>query len=106
MPDPLRVVIAGGGTGGHLFPGISVAKELLARVPEAQISFAGTAHGIESRVIPREGFTLDLIRSAGLKGKSVAERARGFGLLHAAYMIGDVLKALALGGIGVALLRR
>ena len=81
MPDPLRVVIAGGGTGGHLFPGISVARELLARVPEAQISFAGTAHGIESRVIPREGFTLDLIRSAGLKGKSVAERARGFGLL-------------------------
>ena len=81
MRDPLRVVIAGGGTGGHLFPGISVARELLARVPDAQISFAGTAHGIESRVIPREGFALDLIRSAGLKGKSVVDRARGVRLL-------------------------
>jgi UDP-N-acetylglucosamine--N-acetylmuramyl-(pentapeptide) pyrophosphoryl-undecaprenol N-acetylglucosamine transferase len=71
------VVIAGGGTGGHLYPGIAVARELLARHPDAQISFAGTALGIEARVVPREGFPLDLIRSAGLKGKSLAVRARG-----------------------------
>jgi UDP-N-acetylglucosamine--N-acetylmuramyl-(pentapeptide) pyrophosphoryl-undecaprenol N-acetylglucosamine transferase len=71
------VVIAGGGTGGHLYPGIAVARELLARHPDAQISFAGTALGIEARVVPREGFPLDLIRSAGLKGKSLAARARG-----------------------------
>jgi UDP-N-acetylglucosamine--N-acetylmuramyl-(pentapeptide) pyrophosphoryl-undecaprenol N-acetylglucosamine transferase len=81
MPDPLRVVIAGGGTGGHVFPGIAVARELLARRPDAQISFAGTARGIESRVIPREGFALDLIRSAGLKGKSLVDRVRGASLL-------------------------
>jgi UDP-N-acetylglucosamine--N-acetylmuramyl-(pentapeptide) pyrophosphoryl-undecaprenol N-acetylglucosamine transferase len=81
MPDPLRVVIAGGGTGGHVFPGIAVARELLARRPDAQVSFAGTARGIESRVMPREGFALDLIRSAGLKGKSLADRVRGASLL-------------------------
>src|SRR3989304_1723375 len=81
MPDPLRVVIAGGGTGGHLYPGIAVARELLARQPGAQISFAGTSRGIESRVVPREGFTLDLIRSAGLKGKSWPDRVRGAWLL-------------------------
>ena len=81
-PDPnLRVVIAGGGTGGHLYPGIAVARELLARRPDAQISFAGTARGIESRVVPREGFSLDLIRSGGLKGKSPLERATGVWLL-------------------------
>src|SRR6266853_4613942 len=81
-PDPtLRVVIAGGGTGGHLYPGIAVARELLARQPGAQISFAGTARGIESRVIPREGFPLDVIRSSGLKGKSIADRARGMALV-------------------------
>src|SRR5262245_25809268 len=73
----MRVVIAGGGTGGHLYPGIAVARELLARQPDAQISFAGTAKGIEARVVPREGFTLDLIRSGGLKGKSIADRLRG-----------------------------
>src|SRR5579872_2073683 len=73
----LCVVIAGGGTGGHLYPGIAVARELLARRPDTRISFAGTARGIEARVIPREGFALDLIRSAGLKAKSIADRARG-----------------------------
>jgi UDP-N-acetylglucosamine--N-acetylmuramyl-(pentapeptide) pyrophosphoryl-undecaprenol N-acetylglucosamine transferase len=77
----MRVVIAGGGTGGHLYPGIAVARELLARRPDAEISFAGTAKGIESRVIPREGFALDTIRSGGLKGKSMADRARGAALL-------------------------
>ena len=77
----IRVVIAGGGTGGHLYPGIAVARELLARRSDAQVSFAGTARGIESRVVPREGLPLDLIRSGGLKGKSLADRARGASLL-------------------------
>jgi len=77
----LHVVIAGGGTGGHLFPGIAIARELLARRPDATVSFAGTARGIEARVIPREGFPLDLLRSAGLKGRSPAAIARGLMLL-------------------------
>jgi UDP-N-acetylglucosamine--N-acetylmuramyl-(pentapeptide) pyrophosphoryl-undecaprenol N-acetylglucosamine transferase len=77
----LRVVIAGGGTGGHLFPGLAVARALKARVPGAQISFAGTAAGIEARVIPSTEFELDVIRSGGLKGKSAVALMRGFGLL-------------------------
>ena len=81
MARPLRVVLAGGGTGGHLYPGIAVARELLARQPDAQVSFAGTARGIESRVVPREGFSLDLIRSGGVKGKSLADRSRGLALV-------------------------
>jgi UDP-N-acetylglucosamine--N-acetylmuramyl-(pentapeptide) pyrophosphoryl-undecaprenol N-acetylglucosamine transferase len=78
---PLRIVIAGGGTGGHLFPGIAVARELLRREPQTKVTFAGTARGIESRVVPKEGFELDLLRSAGLKATSMAARVRGFGLL-------------------------
>jgi len=77
----LSVLIAGGGTGGHLFPGIAVARELLARVPDAHVTFVGTAAGIEARVVPREGFALDVIRSAGLKGKSAQSLARGMALL-------------------------
>jgi UDP-N-acetylglucosamine--N-acetylmuramyl-(pentapeptide) pyrophosphoryl-undecaprenol N-acetylglucosamine transferase len=77
----LSLLIAGGGTGGHLYPGIAVARELLARVPGARVTFVGTAAGIESRVVPREGFPLEVIRSAGLKGKSLASLARGIGLL-------------------------
>lgn len=78
---PARVVIAGGGTGGHLYPGIAVARELLRRQPDATVTFAGTARGIESRVVPREGFELDALRSAGLKGTSLAARIRGVLLL-------------------------
>jgi UDP-N-acetylglucosamine--N-acetylmuramyl-(pentapeptide) pyrophosphoryl-undecaprenol N-acetylglucosamine transferase len=78
---PMTVVIAGGGTGGHLYPGIAVARELLRRMPDAVVTFAGTARGIESRVVPREGFTLDVIRSAGLKGKSPVALLRGLALL-------------------------
>src|SRR5258705_8514450 len=77
----MRVLIAGGGTGGHLYPGIAVARELIARVPGTEVTFVGMAAGIESKVIPREGFALDVIRSAGLKGKSLAARARGLSLL-------------------------
>ena len=79
----LSVLIAGGGTGGHLYPGIAVAREVIARVPGAAVSFVGTLAGIEVRVIPREGFALDTIRSAGLKGKSPIALARGLALLPA-----------------------
>jgi UDP-N-acetylglucosamine--N-acetylmuramyl-(pentapeptide) pyrophosphoryl-undecaprenol N-acetylglucosamine transferase len=78
---PLRILVAGGGTGGHLYPGIAVVRELLARDSRTLASFVGTAQGIEARVVPREGFELDVIRSAGLKGKSMAARARGLALL-------------------------
>lgn len=78
---PLRVVVAGGGTGGHLYPGLAVARELLAREPSSIVTFAGTHAGIEARVLPREGFVLDVIRSAGIKGKGLAARLRGLMLL-------------------------
>jgi UDP-N-acetylglucosamine--N-acetylmuramyl-(pentapeptide) pyrophosphoryl-undecaprenol N-acetylglucosamine transferase len=77
----MRVVIAGGGTGGHLYPGIAVARELIARCPDVRISFAGTSRGIEATVVPREGFELDVLRSGGLKGKTIADRVRGTLLL-------------------------
>ncbi|MEY4637143.1 MAG: UDP-N-acetylglucosamine--N-acetylmuramyl-(pentapeptide) pyrophosphoryl-undecaprenol [Acidobacteriota bacterium] len=80
----MRILIAGGGTGGHLYPGIALARELQRRDPSVQVSFVGTAQGIESRVVPREGFDLDLIRVAGLKGKGRAERLQGFLLLPTA----------------------
>jgi UDP-N-acetylglucosamine--N-acetylmuramyl-(pentapeptide) pyrophosphoryl-undecaprenol N-acetylglucosamine transferase len=77
----VRLLIAGGGTGGHLYPGIAVARELLARVPGSEVTFVGTAQGIEARVLPRERLTLDVIRSAGLKGKSIGSVVRGASLL-------------------------
>ena len=65
-PTP-RLLIAGGGTGGHLFPGVAIAEELRARVPAASIGFVGTERGIEARVVPELGWPLHLIRISGLK---------------------------------------
>jgi UDP-N-acetylglucosamine--N-acetylmuramyl-(pentapeptide) pyrophosphoryl-undecaprenol N-acetylglucosamine transferase len=77
----VRVLIAGGGTGGHLYPGIALARELQRRDPSTQVSFVGTAQGIEARLVPREGFLLDVIRVVGLKDKSGLKHARGLLLL-------------------------
>jgi UDP-N-acetylglucosamine--N-acetylmuramyl-(pentapeptide) pyrophosphoryl-undecaprenol N-acetylglucosamine transferase len=89
----VRVLIAGGGTGGHLYPGIALARELQRRDPSAQVSFVGTASGIDARVVPRETFPLDLIRVAGLKGKSRLERSIGLSLLPLAAI--DAVRVLS-----------
>lgn len=67
-----------------MYPGIALARELQRRDPSTHVSFVGTASGIEARVVPREGFALDLIRVAGLKGKGYLERLQGFLLLPVA----------------------
>jgi UDP-N-acetylglucosamine--N-acetylmuramyl-(pentapeptide) pyrophosphoryl-undecaprenol N-acetylglucosamine transferase len=55
------VLIAAGGTGGHLFPGLAVADEVLRRRPDARVVFVGTARGIETRLVPRAGYALRLL---------------------------------------------
>src|SRR5713226_2831162 len=64
----MRVLIAAGGTGGHIYPGIAVAREVLRRDPSSEVRFVGTARGLETRLVPRAGFELSIIESAGLKG--------------------------------------
>jgi UDP-N-acetylglucosamine--N-acetylmuramyl-(pentapeptide) pyrophosphoryl-undecaprenol N-acetylglucosamine transferase len=69
-----RIVIAGGGTGGHLFPGLALAERLKAR--GAEVTFVGTARGIEARVLPKAGYPLELIDVAGLKRQGLLATAR------------------------------
>lgn len=62
----MKVLIAGGGTGGHVYPGIAVAEELTRRVPGAEVVFVGTRRGIESQAVPEAGFRIVFTRSRGL----------------------------------------
>ncbi len=81
----MRLIIAGGGTGGHLFPGIAVAEEFLSRDPANQVLFVGSAQGIEARTIPRLGYQLELISAAGIKGKGSLAKLRGAAMLIYGY---------------------
>jgi UDP-N-acetylglucosamine--N-acetylmuramyl-(pentapeptide) pyrophosphoryl-undecaprenol N-acetylglucosamine transferase len=73
----MRALIAAGGTGGHIYPGIAVANEIRRRDPQSEIRFVGTARGLENRLVPQSGFNLSVIDSAGLKNVGAAARARG-----------------------------
>jgi len=81
----MRLIIAGGGTGGHLFPGIAVAEEFLSRDPDNQVLFVGSSQGIEARTIPRLGYQLELISAAGIKGKGSLAKMKGAAMLLYGY---------------------
>lgn len=92
----MKLMIAGGGTGGHLFPGVALAEELRARSPEAQVRFVGTRRGIEARVLPQLGWDLDLIEVSGLKTVGALGALRGmFRLPRALWQARRVVRAFA-----------
>lgn len=82
----MKVLIAAGGTGGHIFPGIAVAKELLRRKESNEVLFVGTAKGLEVRIVPENGFQLSLIDSAGLKSVGVRGKIKGLAVLPKSFM--------------------
>ncbi len=76
MGSPEHLVIAGGGTGGHLFPGVAVAEAFLELCPEGKVTFVGTERGIEARVIPELGFPLELVEVSALKGGGLMRKMK------------------------------
>jgi UDP-N-acetylglucosamine--N-acetylmuramyl-(pentapeptide) pyrophosphoryl-undecaprenol N-acetylglucosamine transferase len=78
----MNVLFAGGGTGGHLYPGIAMAAELKKADPGVKVSFAGTERGIESTEVPRLGYRLHLLPARGLKrGRSIRDIMANVGVL-------------------------
>ena len=77
----MKVLIAAGGTGGHIYPGIAVAQEIMRRDAGSKVRFVGTARGLETRLVPQAGFELSLIDSAGLKNVGRMAQMKGMVLL-------------------------
>jgi UDP-N-acetylglucosamine--N-acetylmuramyl-(pentapeptide) pyrophosphoryl-undecaprenol N-acetylglucosamine transferase len=83
---PLAVIIAGGGTGGHIYPGIAIAQEFKRRNAQSKVLFVGTAKGLEGKIVPREGFELKLIEVAALKRVGLAQRLKSLLLLPKSFL--------------------
>ncbi len=90
----MKVMIAGGGTGGHLFPGLALAEEFRKRDAGTEVVFVGTEHGIESKIIPREGYPLLFLRAEGIVGKSFFRKIIGSAKLLLSFLdAGRILSA-------------
>jgi UDP-N-acetylglucosamine--N-acetylmuramyl-(pentapeptide) pyrophosphoryl-undecaprenol N-acetylglucosamine transferase len=113
-----RIMVAGGGTGGHLFPGLAVVEELRRRVPGLEVKFVGTARGIEARILPSRGEALELLNVTPLKGQGVGARFKSFARVPmrdfepdlvlgvGGYASGPVLLSASLSGRPTALLEQ
>ena len=82
----MKVLIAAGGTGGHIYPGIAVANEIIRRDGESEVLFVGTARGLETKIVPDNGFQLSLINSAGLKNVGLVNKIKGLSVLPRSFL--------------------
>lgn len=83
----MKVIISGGGTGGHINPGIAVARKIMEKHPNAEILFIGTENGLEKKMVPNEGFPIQFITVEGLNKKlsvktikSAVKGLKGYGM--------------------------
>jgi UDP-N-acetylglucosamine--N-acetylmuramyl-(pentapeptide) pyrophosphoryl-undecaprenol N-acetylglucosamine transferase len=76
----VNVVLAGGGTGGHVFPALALAEAICEAEPGANVRFLGTESGLESRIVPRSGYALDAVPASPIVGRGVVETARALGV--------------------------
>jgi len=82
----MKLLIAGGGTGGHVFPAIAIAQEWLSRGNEREVVLVGTQRGIEMKLVPQAGLPLETLRVAGLKGKGGATLLKNLAMLAPAML--------------------
>jgi UDP-N-acetylglucosamine--N-acetylmuramyl-(pentapeptide) pyrophosphoryl-undecaprenol N-acetylglucosamine transferase len=72
----MKVIIAGGGTGGHLFPAVALGEEMMRQRPDLEVLFVGTSAGLEARWLPKSGLRFELFEMHGIRGHNMVERAR------------------------------
>ena len=77
----MRVVISGGGTGGHIYPAIAIANKIKEKIPQAQILFIGTAQGLESDIVPKAGYDIETITVSYLRRKVSLHNIKSAGML-------------------------
>ena len=79
-------MVAGGGTGGHIYPAIAIAQEFVRRDPGRRVVFVGTQYGLEKTIVPKAGFPLEFISAGGLKGKGPLELTKNLARLPVGFL--------------------
>lgn len=72
----MKIIVSGGGTGGHIYPALTIADTIKKLYPEAEIRFVGTTHGLEKDLVPRAGYPIDFIDVQGFKRSLSADTFR------------------------------
>ena len=103
----MKILIAGGGTGGHLFPAVAIAQEFKMKDNSGRILFVGTEKGIESRVVPREGFEIRFISAEGIKGRGILKKVKSvcklpIGIMQSIKILKDYKPDIVIGVGGYA----
>lgn len=89
----MKILIAAGGTGGHVYPAIAVANEIRRRHPDSEITFVGTRNGFEATIVPEQKFPIEYIEIKGMNSKSAMSKFQSFTLLPKSFkMSNDLLK--------------
>lgn len=84
MPDTRSILITGGGTGGHVFPGLALADEIKRLSPDTEITWVGTRGRVEERAVPAAGYPIEFVDVAFLKGRAGVDRVRAIAKLPGA----------------------
>ncbi len=96
----LKLVMAGGGTGGHLFPALALADEFKRKEPEAEITFIGGTGGLEEKIVPGCGYPLKLLNVAGVKRTSGLKRAKALAMaVRSTLRAVNILRSIKPGGV-------
>ncbi|MBF0477490.1 MAG: undecaprenyldiphospho-muramoylpentapeptide beta-N-acetylglucosaminyltransferase [Deltaproteobacteria bacterium] len=103
----MRIIIGGGGTGGHLFPALALADEFKRQIPETEIIFVGSRQGLESRLVPQHGYDLIFIHAKGWKGRGIIGKIKSLwavpvGVLKSLWIIWRFKPDLVIGVGGYA----
>lgn len=84
----MRVIIAAGGTGGHIFPGIAIAREFQRRDAATEVRFVGTERGLEKKLVPAAGFPLTFIPAGALNNVSTGRKLKSLVTLPLGFLAG------------------
>ena len=85
----MRIIVSGGGTGGHIYPALTIVRAIQKRIPDAEFLYVGTKDGLEADIVPKEGIAFETVNIRGFKRSLTPEN-----FLRGAQAFGGVMKAM------------